>query len=114
MLGNIDHRPFLDNSHDYPLGSWLGKPYSDLEGFNWLQCRGRVNGGYLISYVIRKKAAKLLLSHIQNNGGIQQPLDMFLLDAPCLIRMYMIQEPLFYTNSNKIFGKNRQFSNTEI
>ncbi len=114
VLGNIDHRPYLDNSHDYPLGSWLGKPYSDLEGFNWLQCRSRVNGGYLISYVIRKKAAKLLLSHIQDNGGIQQPLDMFLLDAPCFIRMYMIQEPLFYTNSNKIFGKNSQFSNTEI
>ncbi len=114
VFGNTDHRPNLDNIYDYPLGSWLGMQYSGLEGFNWLQCRGRLHGGWLISYIIRKRTAKLLLSHIQNNGGMQQPIDMFMLDSPCLIRMYMLQHPLFYTNSNKIFEKNSHYSNTEI
>ena len=114
VLGNSDHRPNLDNPYDYPLGSWLGTQYSGLEGFNWLQCRGRLYGGWLISYIIRKRAAKLLLSHIQKNGGMQQPMDMFILDSPCLMRIYMLQQPLFYTNSNKIFEKNKHLSNTEI
>jgi GR25 family glycosyltransferase involved in LPS biosynthesis len=89
FLGSLDHRELYQEA---PAGGDTVR----------LGCFPRIHGGSATGYVLRKRGARLLTA-IVDAWGLQQPIDMFLLDQACNLCIYQLRDPLVLANT-KLFG----------